>query len=86
MPCNGNGSDHCCWVNGKPCPLLIENHVDETGYLRRWACSLRAELGNWVAVITDPRYAPIKKHFSQFGYDCSSWPGNGRKCGQCGAE
>lgn len=75
MPCFGNGEKHCCHVKGKPCPFLITDHVDETGYFRRWACSLRAELGDWKKVITDPRYeALIAAKSWAPGLNCRDWP------------
>jgi len=84
MPCSGNASDHCCWVNGKPCPLMIENHVDETGYFRRWACGLRAELGDWDLVIADPRYKEATGTAWTNGLNCRDWPdGVGVNKGTC---
>lgn len=84
MPCNGNGKDHCCWVKGKPCALLIENHVDETGHFRRWACKLRAELGNWDDVIVHPDYLEATKGAWINGLNCRDWPdGEGPNHGSC---
>ena len=84
MPCSGNGGDHCCYVKGKPCPLLIENHVDETGKFRRWACSLRAELGDWDAVIADDRYKAATEGAWINGLNCKEWPdGEGPNRGVC---
>lgn len=70
MSCQGrNNDDHCCYVNGKPCPFLEEN--TEPGF--RWTCGLRRELGSWDAVIADPRYVPIGEFFKPFGYNCKTW-------------
>ena len=71
-------------MKGKPCALLIENYVDETGYFRRWACSLRAELGNWDDVIADPRYKEATGHAWTNGLNCRDWPdGEGPNHGIC---
>lgn len=70
MQCLGrNKSDHCCYVDGKPCVFLEENTVE--GF--RWSCGLRRELGSWAAVVADPRYQPIKEYFAPFGYDCATY-------------
>ena len=84
MPCSGNASDHCCWVKGKPCALIIENHVDETGYHRRWACGLRAKLGNWDDVIVHPDYLAATGGAWPNGLNCRDWPdGEGANHGTC---
>jgi hypothetical protein len=84
MPCSGNASDHCCWVKGKPCTLLIENYVDETGYFRRWACGLRAKLGNWDDVIVHPDYLAATANAWKDGLNCRDWPdGEGPNHGTC---
>jgi hypothetical protein len=75
-----NSDDHCCYINGQVCSHLEEN--TEPGY--RWSCRLRRELGSWDAVLSDPRYAPIKAAFAPHGYDCSTWPD--RKCTTCGFD
>ena len=88
MPCLGNGEDHCCWTKGKPCSFLIENYTDVTGYFRRWACSLRAELGDWNLVITDKRY--LESTNWDAGLNCRDWPdGEGANrgiCKECGVN
>jgi hypothetical protein len=89
MPCLGNAKDHCCYNGrGQPCKFLIENYTDETGYFRRWACSLRAELGDWDKVITDPRY--IAEHTWATGLNCRDWPDgegvNRGVCKECGVN
>lgn len=78
MNCLGrNNPDHCCYVNGKPCPFLEENSEEGS----RWSCGLRRELGSWDAVIRDSRYAPIGKFFSQFSYkNCKNY-----QCKECGS-
>ena len=87
MPCFGNGTDHCCYIKGKECPLLIRNYTDETGHFRKWACGLRAELGNWDDVLADPRY-PAGSWAK--GVNCRDWPDgegwNGTGCSICGAN
>lgn len=90
MPCHGNGPDHCCYIRGKPCQFLIENHVDETGQLRKWACGLRAELGDWNKVLNDPRYIEHVAGSWRDGINCRDWPDgdgvNGDYCNKCGAN
>lgn len=75
MPCLGNGNDHCCYIKGKPCPHLITNYTDETGWFRKWACGLRAELGDWDKVLDDPRYKKLiaEKSWAP-GVNCRDWP------------
>lgn len=55
MPCHGNGADHCCYVEGEPCPHLLVDVVPG----RRWACGLLVELGTWERVHADPRYLAV---------------------------
>jgi hypothetical protein len=63
---------------------MIENHVDETGYFRRWACGLRAELGDWDLVIADPRYKEATGTAWTNGLNCRDWPdGVGVNKGTC---
>ena len=77
--CDGLGtradasSDHCCYIEGQPCPYLQVN--GPTG--RRFACALRAELGDWALVHQDPRYlADVKPHWVERGVtDCGPWMG-----------
>ena len=75
MPCYGTLDDHCCYLKGTPCPFIITDHVDDVGRLRKWACSLRAEYGNWDDVIASDRYnevvAPV---FQPMGINCRDWP------------
>jgi hypothetical protein len=69
--CTGRGQaggGHCCWVKGEVCEFLIENHED-----RRYACSLRVELGDWDKVHADPRYAPIKEVMLLGDGLCGDW-------------
>lgn len=74
--CDGEGDtdgDHCCYVDGVPCPHL---EVDgSTG--RRYACGLFVELGSWDAVHTDPRYlADVQPTWDRVGIEsCGSWVG-----------
>jgi hypothetical protein len=50
--CHGNGADHCCYLEGEPCPFLEMN--TEPG--RRWTCGLRHSHGSWAAAHADPGY------------------------------
>lgn len=92
MPCLGNGEKHCCYIKGKPCPFLILNYVDETGHFRKWACGLRATLGNWDAVLADPRYQALIDAGSWApGLNCKDWPDapegiNRGVCKECGVN
>lgn len=75
MPCLGNGETHCCFIKGKPCPFLITDHTDETGHFRKWACGLRAKLGNWDAVLAHPIYKILIKGGAWApGLNCRDWP------------
>ncbi len=82
MACQGrNQEEHCCYVKGKVCQWLEEN--TEPGY--RWSCGLRRELGNWDAVLADPRY-PADSWAP--GVNCRDWPEGPpewRGCNTCGA-
>lgn len=86
MPCLGNGNKHCCYIKAKECPLLIKDYTDEDGHFRKFACSLRAELGDWDRVLADPRY-PTGSWAE--GVNCRDWPdgegNNGIPCSICGA-
>ena len=76
--CTGRGDadgGHCCWVAGKVCEFLIENHEG-----RRFACGLMVELGDWQLVHIDGRYAPIAETFAVEGL-CGDWqPPAGQCC------
>lgn len=91
MPCLGNGNDHCCYVRGKPCKFIITNYTDETGHFRKWACSLRAELGDWDKVLADPRWIAECKGAWTSGLNCRDWPDaeegpNRGVCKECGVN
>ena len=93
MPCSGNGNDHCCYIKGKPCRFLITNYTDETGHFRKWACGLRAELGDWDTVLVDPRYKKLIAEKSWHpDVNCRDWPDGpvGTRgfyvCKECGAN
>jgi len=62
--------------------FLEENTVEG----RRWACSLRCELGSWEAVHADRRYleGPGKFLMNHSGVYCGDWPPKGQTCGACG--
>ena len=75
--CTGRGDlsdDHCCYVSGKVCQFLIENHGG-----RRFACGLMAELGDWEKVHTDPRYAPLAIHWEGQPL-CGEWQPKVSQC------
>lgn len=59
--CDGFGNcygDHCCYVNGSPCPYLqIDESITDPAQGRKYACGLYLELGSWKKVHADPRYA-----------------------------
>jgi len=77
--CHGNGPDHCCYLYGEPCVFLGENIVKG----RRWACTLRAELGSWGAVHADSRYGLlVEPVIRSFGVaSCGGWgPGTNQCC------
>jgi len=91
MPCLGNGNDHCCYVRGKPCKFIITNYTDETGHFRKWACKLRAELGDWDKVLTDPRWVEECQGAWTNGLNCRDWPDapegpNRGVCKECGVN
>jgi len=84
MPCLGNGNDHCCWIKGKECKFIIRNYTDENGHFRKWACSLRAELGDWDKVLADPRWKAEVEGSWVSGLNCRDWPdGEGPNKGTC---
>ena len=70
--CHGNGSDHCCWINGKVCDYLEENTVEG----RRWACGLFTRYGNWPEVHQSRLYlTDVKPLLAALGdFDCGDWP------------
>jgi hypothetical protein len=84
--CQGNGEDHCCYLNGGPCHFLEENTVPG----RRWSCGLRRELGDWQLVHVDPRYLEtVKPRWMGTPlepYDCGEWPAPGFTCPVCGVS
>jgi hypothetical protein len=86
----GNGKDHCCYIKGKTCPLMVRNVIDGEGNFRKYACSLRIEHGNWDDVITDPRYIEVTKDAWVNGLNCRDWPdGKGPNkgiCSDCGVH
>lgn len=91
MPCNGNGNDHCCYIKGDQCPYVIQDYTDENGHFRKWACFLRAELGDWDKVLADPRWISVTKDAWQNGLNCRDWPDapegvNRGVCKECGVN
>ena len=87
MECKGrNLEDHCCWLKGKVCSYLEEN--TQPGF--RWTCGLRRELGDWDAVLADPRYIENVKPVldgvyganGRLGSTCRDWPEV--QCNLCG--
>lgn len=77
--CDGMGNcfgDHCCYVNGAPCPFLL---IDDPALApRKYACGLVHELGNWQRVEKDPRYLQqVKPHWDASGtIPCKDYPGD----------
>jgi hypothetical protein len=72
--CLGNGKDHCCYIKAEECRYLIRDYTDEDGHFRKWACGLRAELGDWDKVLTDPRYKKNIEGSWAPGINCRDWP------------
>lgn len=81
----GKQKDHCCYINGEPCPFVAP--------IRRppfnWQCTLRTELGTWDAVHKDQRYIERVKDkltSANIFVDCGDWPdtsiGYCRICGE----
>lgn len=79
--CHGNTVDHCCHMDDRPCPHLVENAGE-----RRWACGLMLELGTWSLVHVDPRYlTDVRPVFARVGIsDCGDYPAEGEHCTRCG--
>lgn len=80
----GTAADHCCWLGGAGACAFVQAAPDGP-FL--WRCGLRAELGNWPAVHSDPRYlARVKPALEACGVsvDCGDWPPLGTPCRTCG--
>ncbi len=62
--CTGEGADgdHCCYVNGKRCPNLVENQGG-----RRYACGVMLKYGSWEAMAVAPEYKPIGDYWESAG-------------------
>lgn len=75
--CHGNGTEHCCYVNGEVCPFL---EVDTTPG-RKWSCGLLNKLGSWEAVHADLGYQwYVQQQWDVVGIEsCGAW----RIPGQC---
>ena len=91
MPCLGNGKTHCCFIKGIPCPYVIQDYTDETGHFRKWACFLRAELGDWDKVLADQRWKDVARNAWRNGLNCKDWPDapegpNRGVCKECGVN
>lgn len=75
IKCNGRGADgdHCCYINGEPCELLVTVRG-------RPRCSLFLEYGSWEPMLRDGRWktAPVGYWFAENhpGYHCGDWPQN----------
>jgi hypothetical protein len=82
MICDGNGTEHCCWVKGTVCPHLVENTAG-----RRWACSLLIKYGSWPAMNESEEYAPIGAAWltvrAPFNW-CETYVPNDTQCCQVG--
>ena len=76
--CNGQGTDHCCYIGGV-CPHLEEGTVPG----RRWACGLRRELGSWDRVHVDARYQIVRDRLGD-DFQCGDYPQRDITCGACG--
>ena len=79
MHCFGrNLDDHCCYVDGVPCPFLERN----TDRDQKFSCQLRRQNGSWARAIADSRYTASRNSpgifFKQFGYDCATY-----QCAEC---
>lgn len=83
MPCHGTKASHCCKVKGGDCKYL---RYDYAG--REIACALRVELGDWDAVLNDPRWIRDVKGSWAPGINCRDWPDgtgpNADYCTKCG--
>jgi hypothetical protein len=92
MPCLGNGKSMCCFIKGEPCPYVIYDYTDENGHFRKWACFLRAELGDWDKVLEDQRYKDLKASGAWHrDTNCRDWPDakegpNKGICHECGVN
>jgi hypothetical protein len=89
MPCLGNADKPCCYLKGKLCHYVREH--DPRAPERRWACGLYLELGNWDAVLADPRYKKDVAVFWPNGMNCRDWPDakkgpNRGRCLECGVN
>ena len=83
MPACGYGDDHCCWIDGKVCPHLIERA--DGG--RRWVCTMFEKWGSWEAMTADPAWIKdVKSCYDRIGLvNCGGWPRPGETCLECGA-
>ncbi len=81
--CTGNSEEHCCWVNGKHCPHLVENRVG-----RRWACGLLVKLGSWEEVYKTAEWQrDVKPLCDRLGLaGCHAYPREGQVCLSCGVS
>lgn len=75
MPCGATATNHCCWV-GK---AGVCEHFVPALVAAGLGCSLRTELGSWVAVYVDGRYP-----FDPAEMRCGDYPQPGVTCGECG--
>jgi len=79
--CDGNGKDHCCYIDGNVCRYM---ETDIGG--RKYSCRLRRELGSWAAVHNHDGYKRhVKPVLDRDGVGCGDWPPKGRRCAECGA-
>jgi len=92
MPCLGNSVKSCCFISGIECPYLIRDYTDESGHFRKWACFLRAELGDWDKVLADQRYKDLRTSGAWHpDMNCRDWPDgaegpNRGVCKECGVN
>jgi len=81
--CKATVDKHCCWIGASVC-----EHFNPDTQVDGKFCSLRTELGSWELVHEDPRYAPQRAFFENFGPSgtslCGDYPAEGETCGECG--
>lgn len=77
--CNGNGKDHCCYQDGRPCKFLLKDAVPN----RRWSCGLLLKYGNWEEVHNSQEYVEnVLPIWQKHGVlNCGEWfPVKGQCC------
>lgn len=82
--CTGRGDprgDHCCYVRGEVCRYLAINRDPAEGE-RTFECSLRRDLGSWVAVHRHPGYQEhVQSVWDEVGIEsCGAWQPEPNQC------